>query len=68
MEHMFLNVNLSYNMTKDYSKKELSPAYIMESLSVSRYQKYLDTGEYPDGVFSKTWDMLAWLDWFNNNK
>lgn len=50
---------------KTYTKKdfisEFSPAKIMEDLSITRFQKYLDTNEYPDGIYSKTWDMLAWL-------
>lgn len=33
---------------------DLSPAKIMEDLSVARYDHYLKTGEYPDGKFNKT--------------
>lgn len=42
--------------------KEASPYNIMESLSVKRFQVYLDTGFFPDSQWSKTWDMLAWLN------
>jgi len=41
---------------------EHSPYTIMENQSVKRYQHYLDTGEYPRGEYSITWDMLAWVD------
>lgn len=40
---------------------ELSPARLFEDICVKRYQVFLDTGYYPDGLHSKTWDMLAWL-------
>lgn len=41
---------------------KLSPAVILENMSVARYQKFLDTGEYPDDKWSRTWDMLAWIE------
>jgi len=47
--------------------KELSPHAIMERLSVKRFQTYLDTGYFPRGEYSITWDMLAWLE-DNKNK
>lgn len=40
----------------------LSPIEIIEKLSVERYQIFLDTGFYPSGEYSKTYDMLAWLE------
>ena len=43
----------------------LSPFRIQEENCVKRFQIFLDNGYYPDGIFSKTWDMLAWLE---NNK
>ncbi len=46
---------------------DLSPAKLWEDLCVKRYQIFLDTGVYPDGLYNKTWDMLAWLSW-NKNK
>jgi len=38
------------------------PYEIMEDLAVQRFQKYLDTGIHDSKTYSKTWDMLAWLD------
>ncbi len=46
---------------------ELSPAKLHEDLCIARFQKFLDTGEYPDGLYNKTWDMLAWLKWNREN-
>lgn len=40
----------------------LSPYAIMERASVKRFQVFLDTGYYPEGQWSKTWDMLAWVE------
>jgi len=45
---------------------DFSPVKLMEYASVARFQRWLDTGEYPDGVWNKTWDMLAWLEAENN--
>jgi len=52
-------------MTKN---KDLSwtPAAIMEKMSVARIVVYLETGFYPEGKFSKTWDLLAYCDYYNN--
>lgn len=41
-----------------------------EALSIIRYQEYLDGNEcegYKNNTISKTWDMLAWLSYKNNN-
>lgn len=47
---------------------DLSPAVIMEKMSVERFQTYLDTGIYDRSRWSITWDMLAWLKWYNEKK
>ena len=40
---------------------------ILEKLSVDRFQKFLDTGVFDSSRYSKTWDMLAWIEWNKNN-
>ena len=30
--------------------------------SINRAQVFLDTGYYPEGQYSKTWDLLEWAD------
>lgn len=41
----------------------MSPYEIMRIGSITRFQRYLDSDIYPDGEYSKTWDMLEWIDY-----
>lgn len=42
----------------------LSFAIIQESESVKRIKEYFETGYYPEGEYCKTWDILAYCDYY----
>lgn len=54
------------NLDNEIERVVSKVPHIMEMVSVKRYQHYLDTGDYPDGVWSKTWDMLTWIEYQKN--